>query len=54
MKKIIKLILRIFAKSVIIFSSKINAGFKLKQKRHSEIIEKSAAFNSFYNQIWTR
>jgi len=30
------------------------AGFKLKQKRHSEIIAKSAAFSSFYNQIWTR
>ena len=30
------------------------AGFKLKQKRHSEIIEKSAVFSSFYNQIWTR
>ena len=30
------------------------AGFKLKQKRHSEMIEKSAVFSSFYNQIWTR
>ena len=30
------------------------AGFKLKQKQHSEIIESSASFSSFYNQIWTR
>ena len=30
------------------------AGFKLKQKRHSEFIAKSSAFSSFYNQIWTR
>ena len=30
------------------------AGFKLKHKRHSEIITKSTKFNSFYNQIWTR
>ena len=30
------------------------AGFKLKHKRHSEIIAKSTKFNSFYNQIWTR
>ena len=30
------------------------AGFRLKQKRHSEMVAKSAAFSSFYNQIWTR
>ena len=30
------------------------SGFKLKQKKHSEIIAKSAAYSSFYNQIWTR
>ena len=30
------------------------AGFKLKHKRHSEIIAKSTKFNSFYNQIWIR
>ena len=30
------------------------AGFKLKQKRHSEFIAKSSAFSSFYNQKWTR
>ena len=30
------------------------AGFNLKQKRHSEMIAKSAVFSSFYNQIWTR
>ena len=30
------------------------AGFKLKHKRHSEIIAKSTKFSSFYNQIWTR
>ena len=30
------------------------SGFKLKQKRHSEIIAKSEKFSSFYNQIWTR
>ena len=30
------------------------SGFKLKQKRHSEIIAKSEKFSSFYNQIWTK
>ena len=30
------------------------AGFKLKHKRHSEIIAKSTKFSSVYNQIWTR
>ena len=30
------------------------AGFKLKHKRHSEIIAISTKFSSFYNQIWTR
>ena len=30
------------------------SGFKLKQKRHSEIIAESKKFSSFYNQIWTR
>ena len=31
-----------------------NAGFKLRQKQHSETIEKSKSFSSFYNQIWTK
>jgi len=30
------------------------AGFKLKHKRHSEIIAKSTKFSSFYNQIWVK
>ena len=30
------------------------SGFKLKQKRHSELIAKSKKFSSFYNQIWTK
>ena len=29
-------------------------GFKLKEKKHSEIIEKSSKFSSFYNQIWVK
>lgn len=31
-----------------------SAGFKLKEKRHSEIFEGSAQFGSTYNQIWIR
>ena len=30
------------------------AGFKLKHKRHSEIIAKSTKFSTFYNQIWVK
>jgi len=30
------------------------AGFKLKHKLHSEIIEKSKKFDKFFNQIWIR
>jgi len=30
------------------------AGFKLKDKLHSEVIEKSKKFDKFFNQIWTR
>ena len=30
------------------------AGFKLKDKLHSEIIEKSKKFDKFFNQIWIR
>ena len=29
-------------------------GFRLKEKKHSEIIEQSSKFSSFYNQIWVR
>lgn len=32
----------------------IKAGFKLEYKKHSEIIDKSSSFSSFYNQIWTK
>lgn len=32
----------------------IKAGFKLENKKHSEIIEKSPLFSSFYNQIWVK
>ena len=31
-----------------------SAGFALKEKRHSEIIDGSAQFGRTYNQIWVR
>lgn len=30
------------------------AGFVLKEKKHSELVEKSSKFSSFYNQLWVR
>lgn len=38
-------------------SSKIfleEAGLSLKEKRHSEMIDKSATYRKVYNQIWVR
>ena len=32
----------------------METGFKLKHKFHSELIEKSEKFSTFYNQIWTK
>ena len=32
----------------------MEAGFKLKHKYHSELIEKSEKFSTFFNQIWTK
>ncbi len=32
----------------------MEAGFKLKHKLHSELIEKSEKFSTFFNQIWTK
>ena len=80
MKKILKILIETFIKSIVYILGKINpgryildelnkniikqagdteeylkkAGFKLKHKRHSEIIAKSTKFSSVYNQIWTR
>jgi len=32
----------------------MEAEFKLKHKFHSELIEKSEKFSTFYNQIWIK
>ena len=58
MKKFLKLIIKVndnFIKQAGDTEEYLKkAGFKLKQKRHSEIIAKSTKFSYFYNQIWTR
>ena len=58
MKKFLKLIIKVnanFIKQAGDTEEYLKkAGFKLKNKKHSEIIVKSTKFSSFHNQIWTR